>query len=314
MRSFLIISFFVASLPCWAQRPPGRQDPPPAIRALDRMLQEHQLKFSGVRTVEQIIDGERKRLVEYVLREGSSIRITYPEDSPLKGFVIIERQGQRLEYNPHQNVIFRKRSERAKVVERINQIKRAAHEGRLRLTLFESGQVSSRRTVGVQIADLQGNLAQRYWMDADSGLILKAVQYGRGGAEIASFEYTRISFDPIIKQGDFELNVAGAKIVDVREDGLVGLAPTWLPDGFQEVERNVRQLQGREVTVVHYSNGVQHLTAFVAAGGRPMPPPPPDNRRRLNTVGRRINESWVVLVSELDTPILERVLNSYRSR
>lgn len=271
------------------------------------------LRFSGTRKIETILRGDRIRWVEYVLRSGMRLRITYPEDSPRHGFVVIQNGRERLEYNPHTNQILRTVPKKLELIERLGHLREAAKNKRITLRLFDSEPIASRPTHGLLIADKQGNIAQKYWIDRETGLILKAVLFDKSGAEHASFEFLRVNYNPIIKESDFRIRMNSPHIEPKNpQPEFRALTPTWLPEGVREVERVVRAHDGRQILMIHFSDGVHHISLFQSPGKEPPPLPPGASRRGVNICKTNRNSLWVVAIGNLKPETLDKILLSLR--
>lgn len=295
------------------RRPP----PPPPSRALELLRRcarmQPQLRFSGERTVELVVDGERQVLTEFVLRDGLRSRTTYPENSPRRGFVVLEIPEGRWEFNPIRNEIRRSPPRRDEAIQLLVEQLRAAENGRLTVQPLEQLTIAGVKAVGVGIGDASGNLGRKMWLDPESGLILKAVQVGRVGQRLAAFEFKRVNYEPVIRPGDFEpLRREGAKYITDEPDFDVPwevMAPAWLPPGFEPSGRGLRNLGGRPVVLLHYSDGRRHFTVFQSNGPRP-PELPPRPARDINSRASRSGDVWSVAMGNLDGETLERVVQS----
>jgi hypothetical protein len=276
--------------------------------------QQPQLRYSGERMVELVVDGDRRVLTEFVLRDGPRARITYPEDSPRRGFVVVETDEGRWEFNPTKNEIRRSRPQRGEAIHLLGGLVRAVEEGRFRAMPLEPDNVAGRRASGVAISDAKGNVARRLWIDAETGLILKAEQFGRVGERLASFAFRRVNFDPVIRPGDFgPIRREGAKIVNDEQDFDVPWTvrvPSWLPPGFEESGRGLRSVGTRPVLLIHYSDGTRHFSLLQAAG-RTAPEPDTDRPARgVNLRQIRLGDVWFVVVGNLEPETLDRVVQS----
>lgn len=273
-------------------------------------------RFSGQRTMELVVEGQPVQLVEFVWRDGHKTRIEYPENSPRKGFIIVEREGERLEFDPGRNEIRRRRGDMGGPDFVLERIRGAFSQGHVRVFEFESADVAGRKTIGLSVSDPQGNVAQKFWIDREKGVILAAVQYGRGGERRGYFEFTRINFEPTFPQGAFDIVRRGARLVDEASGPQVPwkvVVPTWLPDGFRETSRNVRQAGGHQVLVIHYSDGRRHMTLFQAPGRREFVLPPREASQGKTLMSGRVGDVWVAVLADLDARAVDAVLKSLRA-
>lgn len=312
----LSILLAVASV---AQRPSGppsqgpRDGPARVLRWVVEMAPKQ--RFAGQRTVELIVEGQPVQLVEYVWRDGLRTRIEYPNNSPRRGFIVVERAGERLEFDPGRNEIRRRRVEPGGPDFVLSRIREAFARGELRVFEFDAADVAGRKAIGLAVADQHGNVAQRFWIDREKGVVLAAVQYGRGGERRGYFEYTRINFSPNFPEGAFNIVRQGARIVDEDPAQHVPwrvVMPTWLPPGFQETSRVLRKAGDRAVLMIHFSDGRSHLTLFQAPGTRDGVLPPREATAGKVLISGKLGDVWVALLSDLDARTVEAVMRSLR--
>src|SRR5438552_3882487 len=196
---------------------PGGGGPLDILRRAVRS--QNNLRYYGERSVELMVNGERRVLTEYVLRDGPRSRTTYPENSFRKGFVVLETPEGRWEFNPIKNEIRQSRPHRQEAMQLMGGLLKAGQEHKLRVEPFDGGAIAGRKTIGVAISDPQGNVARRLWVDSETGLILKAEQFGRVGQKLATWEFKRVNYDPVIRPGDFgPIHREGAKLVNDEPD------------------------------------------------------------------------------------------------
>ncbi|MCH8274446.1 MAG: hypothetical protein IH851_06635 [Armatimonadetes bacterium] len=295
-----------------AQRPARPQAE--ALQHLKRVIdaQAH-LHFAGTRTVEIIVNGERVRITEFVKRDGLRSRTDYPKDSFRRGFIVVERAGERLEYVPGLNEIRKGRGGRERTTVNLGRLREAIVQGRARLVSFDGGVVAGRHAVGVAVSDARGNVAQRLWIDSEKGLVLKAVQYGRGGSVLGGFEFTRVDYKPRpFPKGTFEIRRIGARVVNVQPPRVNWrvLRPAWMPNGLRQAGEYLRRLDRREVFLTHFTDGHRHLTIFQSPGPPIRIPHPADPDIKVQTLRRR--NMWLVAIGNLEPATLRRVLESLR--
>jgi hypothetical protein len=165
-------------------------------------------RYSGVRTVEFKRDAERKRHVEFVLKDGVRSRTEFPEGSEYHGQIIVDNGKQRMHFFPDRN--------------EIDVEPARSHEGResggrsprrLIRTVSPGGAVAGHETQLVNVADDSGNVVQKMWIEPKSGVRLKLVLFDRVGSQSGYYEFTKINFKPNFARGDFELARKGATII-----------------------------------------------------------------------------------------------------
>ncbi|HET6645353.1 MAG TPA: MucB/RseB C-terminal domain-containing protein [Fimbriimonadales bacterium] len=305
MKIIAALTAFVAAVPAFCIDAKGLLN--------KAIAQQPKLVYSGQRTVEMTVGGERRTLVEYVLHSGRRSRTTYPNDSPRRGFVIVETPLARWEYNPKRNEIRKTPPKRDDSLRVLRALVRGAETGRLKLATLGSATVAGILANGVSISDASGNLARKMWIDPDTGLILKAEQFGRVGGRLASFAYTRVNFKPDIRPGDFApLKRRGAKVVEEEQDFDVPwtvLQPKWLPPNFTEIRRGLRKFNGKPVLLIHYGSGQKNFTLFQSQGAAPHVP---ENSNGLQMASEAFGDVWVTAVGNVSRETLQQVLQSIR--
>jgi hypothetical protein len=202
--------FFVLAVSAWPVHADGassrRTQTPPilakAITAADR------LRFAGERVVEFQQGPNRKVHVEYVLHDGLNTRVWFPRDSVFRGQVIVETAQERLHYFPGRNeieVLAPKREEAYLRLKRWLQ-----RPGRIRLSAVHGDAIAGRQTELAVVADEKGNVMQRLWIDSQNGMVLKREVLDKVGARVGFFQYQQVDYNPIVRPGDFQINVRGA--------------------------------------------------------------------------------------------------------
>ena len=304
----------------FAQRPgppPGRPGPPRPLTGdaaiLDKVIRaQPQLRFSGTRVVDMMENGEKVSVIEYVLRDGLNSRIEYPSNSFRKGFIIVETAESRMEYDPSRNEIRRSMGGRANSNAFLGRLMDGWRRGEIRLRKFDGGMIATQEASGIEVSDPMGNVVQRYWIDSDTYVVLKAVQYGRGGEERSRFEFKKIDFRPKFPEGWNEIRRAGAKVIDERKPEDLGfrpLVPTWLPPGFKETGRGVRDSGPERVLLIHFSDGRRHVSIFQSDAPR-LPGVAPRDLERFAVRSAKIGTIGVVVMGDVDGATLERILRS----
>lgn len=247
-------------------KPFNRQDIPAILRLMGRNVANW--KFSGTRIVE-VRDGAQRRLTtEFTLRDGLKTRTWFPTDSPRAGEVIVEDGLQRKFYDPKRNVIIVTRMPKGKPagVDRFTAIL-----GR-NFTFAEekTEKVAGHEARVVSVSD-KDRVFQRVWIDTQTGVPLKRELYDNVGARQGFFEFKTISYTPIIRAGDFDINVPGAKVMTpydlAKEFGeKMGITPLFLPRDRFTLENVMRPGQAGAFLHMSYAteNGVVSL--FQAKG------------------------------------------------
>src|ERR1044072_3912776 len=236
---------------------------PPALRRA--LAAFGKIKYSGKRTVEALNDGNRHRHIEFVIADGQRSRIWFPDDSDLKGQIIVETPKERRHYLPGRNELQVMPPRREQAFERIAQMANR----RLSFDSTAGGQIANVQTQLVTISDKNGNVFEKLWIEPRSGMILKREMYDRAGSIEASFEFTEVNLNPTINRTDFVLEHKGANVI-TPETVLRRLVkrgsfmPVRLPAGgaYELEAARVQQIAGQPVLVQHYMGNGHRITLY----------------------------------------------------
>jgi len=193
-----------------ASRPGGR--PGELSPILRRMVESSgRLKYTGARTVEFRLNGERSRNVEFITVDGKNLRVEFAEGSPSFGKIIVENPRGRFQFDPSKNEIEQVPPQRDELVGRL----RGLIMGPRKTKILEApgGAIAGRSTTAVTFSDPRGNPVQKIWIDTETGLPLKRDVFDPSGSRVGSYEFTRINYRPNIRPEDFEIRRRGAKVV-----------------------------------------------------------------------------------------------------
>lgn len=275
------------------------------------------IRMKGTRAVEELGGPQAIRYQDFVLRDGLRVRITYPESSQRYGQILVETPEARLEWIPSENLIRRMKGNRLGGGAILHRLAELARAGDAKVREFAAQPIAGRRAYGVAAHSPRGTVALKLHIDAETGLILKSEHFAPDGARRGGFEFTSVEFDPQIPDGAFVLRKPGARIVDVPDSDAPEARVPWrvlipghLPAGMEEVQRQVREMQGRKVLMIHYRGGRFNMTLFQAPGDHA--PPRPEIGDRLNYVTRKVGDIWLVLVGNMPPEMLNRILSSVR--
>jgi hypothetical protein len=153
--------------------------------------------------------------------------------------------------------------------EALLRIGRALRKGGLQITSADGGAIAGRRTTLFTVADGQGNLSQRLYIDVDTALVLKRILYDPVGAQIGYFEFVQVEYPGHISPKLFTLDRKGATIV-TPDDELVrqcregGFNLLRIPDGLGYRLEGARSLKmrGDNVLAQSYSTPRGKLSLF----------------------------------------------------
>jgi hypothetical protein len=191
----------------------GQGGIPPVVRLAVRAART--LRYSGTRTVEFLSGSERKRHVEYILKDGPRSRVWFPSDSPFAGQVIVEKGGKRSHYFPGRDVAETSDARGEDAYTRFVQMIKNGR--RLRVTVRPGIDVAGIGTKEATVEDASGNLVQRLWIDPANGMVLRRDLYDGVGSRVGSFEFQVVNYRPVVHPEDFEISRAGARWLKMKD-------------------------------------------------------------------------------------------------
>ena len=159
----------------------------------------------------------------------------------------------------------------------------------------------------------------RLWTDQESNLLLKSELVDVDGVVLERLEFVSLELQPRLTTADFEVpsTLRERALDSLSGDALaarqMALKAGWLPDGFIEVDRDLRLSGGerRPVAAATYSDGLAAFTLFVES----LPENAGEGISRMGptlAISRHIaadNAGWLVtLVGEVPPLTGERVL------
>jgi outer membrane lipoprotein-sorting protein len=223
-------------------------------------------RYTGVRLVQLRRRPKAATHEEYVSRDGAKIRIEFADDSPFAGQIIVEDGRTRRHFLPQMNEIRVLPPRRDEALLRVG---RALQRGGMQISSTDGGQIAGRRTTLFAIADPQGNVTQRIYVDVETALVLKRVLFDPVGTQIGYFEFTKVSYPAQLSPKLFALVRKGAVIVTpddelARECQSGGFNRIRIPDrlGYRlEGVRSMR-MQGENVLAQTYSTDHGKLSFF----------------------------------------------------
>jgi sigma-E factor negative regulatory protein RseB len=159
----------------------------------------------------------------------------------------------------------------------------------------------------------------RLWTDQESNLLLKSELVDTDGVVLERLEFVSLELQPQLTEADFEVpstlreRALDSLADDAHPSGRVALKAGWLPEGFIEVDRDLRLTGGerRPVAAATYSDGLAAFTLFVES----LPENAGEGISRMGptlAISRSMsvdNSGWLVtLVGEVPPLTGERVL------
>lgn len=272
------------------------------------------LRYSGERIVEFKTGPDRRRIVEYVLRDGPRTRIEFPDDSPYRGQIIVEDANERRHFFPDRNEIRILPPRGEEVARRLRSFLAKSMQRGFRVAVSDGGEVAGFATQAIVINDPKGNAAQKLWIEPRTGTVLKRELFDPVGGRVGLFQFTRINLRPSLAPKDFEIDRRGAKVITpehaAREiASRMGLQPALLPasSGFRlESARSMRQ-RGPEFLALAYVGAEGRFTLFQ------LKEPVSENRLRRMARGSLSTYAWtrgaehLALVGELPEARLHEI-------
>lgn len=239
---------------------------PPLLRLA--IAQGPRLRYSGTRVVEFRRGPDALRHEEFVIRDGPLVRVEFPSDSSYAGQVIVENGRERRHYLPATNEIRIEPPRREEAFRRLlSQIRGLGRD--CHFSVGPGDVVARRRTRQVAIADKNGNVLQRLYIDPKTGAVLQLKLYDDVGTQRGFFTFKTIDYAPRIDPSLFRIERHGAIIVTpydtlrqlCRSDGFkfVSLAPA---SGARLEFCRLQKIEGRSVLAQFYDTGRGHVSFF----------------------------------------------------
>lgn len=132
----------------------------------------------------------------------------------------------------------------------------------------------------------RGAVAGRFWLDDDSGLVLRREVYDERGDRLRSSAFVELTVQPPVAQ----LSTASSRssMVEVVLPDSGWQLPRTLPDGLELFDVRVREHARGEVLQLAYSDGLSTLSVFAQRGALPSTP-----REGFSATRVRGTRAWV---------------------
>ncbi|ASK33486.1 MucB/RseB C-terminal domain-containing protein [Alloalcanivorax mobilis] len=185
------------------------------------------------------------------------------------------------------------------------------------------GRVAGRAATRMRVAPLDNHrYGYRLWIDDESYLMLKSEMVDAGGMALERVEFVTLNLDPALNRADFQvpkvLSERALENVPASQSDRVRVQASWLPGGFEAVDRDWRRVgeQRAPVAAQSFSDGLATFTVFVEAvdteqveEGVSRVGPTVAISRHLDVAG----QSYLVsLIGEIPQPTAERVMQAVR--
>jgi outer membrane lipoprotein-sorting protein len=222
--------------------------------------------------VEYRKSGDRKRHVEYVLKDGRKTRIEFPEGSPNYGQIILEVGNTRFHYIPGREEVQKTPARGDDAVARLASMIR--NTKRFNIVTAGADTIAGIKAQRANFTDSLGNTVQSLWIDTKSGLILKRELYDQVGLVVGAFEFQTVNLHPKIRREDFTINRKGIKVVQLDERlhrlcDVNGFLPNGIKEnrGYQWIAVRVLNPKGRQPILMQtYKADKKILSLFQVKG------------------------------------------------
>lgn len=185
------------------------------------------------------------------------------------------------------------------------------------------GRVAGRPTTRMRVAPLDGHrYGYRLWLDDESKLLLKSEIVDASGMALERVEFVTLDLEPDLQRADFQvpkvLSERALENVLASHSDPLHVEASWLPGGFEAVDRDWRRAGEQRTPVVaqSFSDGLATFTVFVEAvnteqveEGVSRIGPTVAISRHLDAGGRHY---LVTLVGEIPQPTADRVMQALR--
>lgn len=143
------------------------------------------------------------------------------------------------------------------------------------LVVAAPGRCAGRTTEVVEAYRQQGTLAGRFWLDRDSGLLLRREVFDEGGRRIRSSAFLDLQVTGVraVTPAPTPMGGEGAPSADqLRAEGWQ--VPSDLPAGFELFDTRLNTpVPGEQVLHLAYSDGLSAVSLFAQRGGLGTEPP-----------------------------------------
>jgi len=194
-KGLLSLLALAGAVPAFAQ--PARTFPPEITRYLQL---QSRVKAAGIRNVTLMVDGQMRTFRERVLKQGLNMRIEYA-DGPNAGSYTVESGGRRFLVNPARREARTMAPMGASFAPASLMSRIQSREGRWQQS--QGGDIAGLKTVRWDVVDGRNRVMQRFWVDPNSGLILKRQIFDDNGRVAGGFEFEAVRFDVDVPSNQF---------------------------------------------------------------------------------------------------------------
>lgn len=184
------------------------------------------------------------------------------------------------------------------------------------ITKGAAGRVAGFDSQSILIEPKDGlRYGHRFWVDAASGLLLKAGLVDESGEVLETFAFTDLRVGGPVDRASLKPRTIdkGWKVHDVRTREAGADAGRWqftsqLP-GFRKVAdmRRQRRADGSDVTHVVFSDGLAAISVFIEPLGGTKPEPGPLTMGAVNAYRRIAGDHLFVVMGDVPTAALKKI-------
>ncbi|MEI7578084.1 MAG: hypothetical protein WCK51_14430 [Armatimonadota bacterium] len=287
----------------------GKKEELPAVLR-DAQEKSKKLRFSGTRLVTFYRAGKAESHEEYLTKDGPNMRIEFAAGSPFAGQVIVETPEGRKHFFPDRNELRESPASGRKQFE----ILRFGGMRGGKPIISDGGTILGLKVSKVQYLDPMKNPAFEVYIDTKSGLAVKRVIYGPGGSVAGSFEFKTLNMNPTIAKGAFSFNRKGVKIIRPIDDLFakakeLGVSPYGFSnnDGYKLDGVNLREMRGRKVLILNYSQNESRLTMFLLKPDADLQEIQKSSRRQQGFYAWKEAGASIVLIGDASQDELQNV-------
>lgn len=308
MRRWLALLLLVLALPVQAQAPAD------ALQWLQRVAEAAQkLDYTGVFVYQSGKQGETSRITHLVDGDTEYERLEVLDGSPRE---VVRVNDEVKCYLPESRQLIVERRRRGQVASfpALSSESLAGLAEHYVVTKGPAGRVAGFDSQAIVIKPKDDwRYGHRLWVDAASGLLLKAALVDERGEALETFSFTELRIGGPIDRASLKPRGVdgGWKVHDVRT-GNLGSA-RWQfngqPPGFRKVADMMRQGRGdgREVSHVTFSDGLAAVSVFIEPLGRSKAEPGAMALGAVNAYKRIAGDHLFIVMGDVPPAALKKI-------
>jgi sigma-E factor negative regulatory protein RseB len=295
------------------------QEPQAAVRSLERARDAaERLEYTGILITQQGPQMNTSRIIHKRESKEAVERIEMLDGQPNE----IVRRGEEVTwYLPRERRIIIDRQPGARSFPGIAQLSNSQLLEHYRFRFLQKDRVAGRESTVLQLQPLDGlRYGYRFWIDTNSGLLLRAQSISERGDVVAQIGFSEVTIgaQPPSRGRD--------RLIDTRgwqtERAVTGPADVsgWvmqLPPGFVRLAAQRRVIaaahsgigEPRDVVQIVCSDGLASISIFVEPWSAARSAVPVQEGA-LNMVGKRIGRFWLTIVGEVPMTAVRQIADS----